>query len=204
MKHAIIFDIDGTLIDSSAEDDRIYRESVLHVLGDVRLRDGLADYDRVTDSGILLQILADNNLPPENSTIESVMNAFFERMQAYINSVGPFEEVSGARAVLRRIANSKEHRLAFATGGWRRSAQMKLSSAGFKIGDAPLATSDDAIERTGIMRAALSAIDEECASVTYFGDGLWDEKACKELKWSFQPVGPGLGGLESFDGLFTM
>lgn len=204
MKHAVIFDIDGTIIDSSAEDDRIYRESVVQALGDVRLRTELADYDPVTDSGILLQILADNGLPAEKGTIETVMTTFFDRLQAHIDSVGPFKALPGARSVIKRIGNSDEHRLAFATGGWRRSAKIKLSSAGFDIGAAPLATADDAIHRADIMRIALSGINEDCASVTYFGDGPWDERACLELDWSFQPVGPDLGGLETFDGLFTM
>ena len=202
MKHAVIFDIDGTIIESAAEDDRIYRESVLQVLGDVRLRTGLADYNPVTDSGILLQILADNGLPADKATIETVKATFFERMRAHIDSVGPFKPFPGARSVIARIEKSDEHRLAFATGGWRQSAEMKLSSAGFDIGAAPLATSDDAIHRTEIMRFALSGIDEDCAIVTYFGDGPWDERACRELGWSFQPVGPNLGGLETFDGLF--
>jgi len=202
MKHAVIFDIDGTIIDSTVEDDRIYRESVLQVLGDVRLRNRLTDYDPVTDSGILLQILADNGLPADKGTIDPVMTTFFDRLQAHIDAVGPFKALPGARSVIERIANSEKHRLAFATGGWRRSAMMKLSSAGFDIGAAPLATSDDAIRRADIMRIALSGLKEDCASVTYFGDGPWDERACHELNWSFQPVGPDLGGLETFDGLF--
>ena len=200
--HAVIFDIDGTMIDSSAEDDRIYRESVLQVLGDVRLRKGLADYDPVTDSGILLQIFADNGLPVEKPIIDSVKKTFFDRLQAHIDAVGPFKPLPGARSVIQRIAASDRHRLAFATGGWRRSAMMKLSSAGFDIGAAPLATSDDAIGRADIMRIALSAIDADCVSVTYYGDGPWDERACRELNWSFEPVGSDLGGLETFDGLY--
>ena len=200
--HAVIFDIDGTIIDSSAEDDRIYRDSVRSVLGDVRLRNGLADYDPVTDSGILLQIFADNGLPIDKQTIDSVKQAFFDQLQAHIDVLGPFKPLPGAKSVIQRIAASDQHRLAFATGGWRRSATMKLLSAGFDIGAAPLATSDDAIGRADIMRIALSEIDADCASVTYFGDGLWDERACRELNWVFQPVGRDLGGLETFDGLY--
>lgn len=203
MKHAVIFDIDGTLIDSSAGDDRIYREAVAEVLGDVQLRKGLGDYDPVTDSGILLQIFADNGLAIDRQVVEAVRSTFFDRLQAHLDVAGPFSELPGARAVIQRIAASERHRLAFATGSWRRSATMKLSSAGFDIGVAPLATSDDATARVDIMQIALSWIDEDCASVTYYGDGPWDERACQELNWSFQPVGPDLGGLETFDGLFT-
>ena len=61
-RHAVIFDIDGTLLHSAEIDDALYRQSVRDVLGDVRLRPTLADYEYVTDSGILAQIFADNGL----------------------------------------------------------------------------------------------------------------------------------------------
>ena len=42
-------------------------------------------------------------------------------------------------------------------------------------------TSDDHIERTGIMEIALAELGNDFESVTYFGDGLWDQRACHEL-----------------------
>ena len=42
------------------------------------------------------------------------------------------------------------------------------------------------------------AIATGCWEVTYFGDGEWDQRACKELGWQFVAVGPRLGGIESF------
>ena len=49
------------------------------------------------------------------------------------------------------------------------------------------------------MQVALDSIGENCQSVTYFGDALWDQRACEALGWNFQPVGPGLNGLLSFE-----
>ncbi|MGB5410497.1 MAG: hypothetical protein WBN09_03130, partial [Woeseiaceae bacterium] len=57
--NSIILDIDGTLIDSMGVDPRLYFSSIEQVLGSVCLRD-LNDYDHVTDSGILGQILEEN------------------------------------------------------------------------------------------------------------------------------------------------
>ena len=204
MKHAVIFDIDGTLLDSSGQDDRIYREAVTHVLGDVTLRPSLGDYDPVTDGGILLQILGDSDLPASPEKIAAVKREFFRRMDAYVKESGPFRELPGAKSVFGRLLKSDAHCLAIATGGWRRSAEIKLSTAGFDIGTVPLATSDDAIERTAIMEFALQSIGEEVATVTYFGDGLWDQRACEILGWTFRAVGPELAGISSYDDEFTI
>ena len=55
--HAVIFDIDGTLLHSAAVDDALYREAVRQVLGDVQLRASIHAYDYVTNAGIFAQSL---------------------------------------------------------------------------------------------------------------------------------------------------
>lgn len=203
MTHAVIFDIDGTLLNSVVTDDQMYRAAVVEIFGEVSFRAEMHEYDRVTDLGILLQIIEDNYLEPDPDAIESVKNAFFSRMRSFLDDVGSFDEVPGARAVLRRISASEDHQLAIATGGWRRSAEMKLKSVGFELHNIPVLTSDDHIERTGIMEIALAKLGEDFDSITYFGDALWDQKACRELNWDFRAVGPTLDGLKSYDGLYT-
>ena len=203
MTHAVIFDIDGTLLNSAVTDDRMYRESVVEVFGEVEFRPEMHEYAQVTDLGILLQIIEDNNLEPAAVSIEGVKNAFFSRMRSFLDDVGSFDEVPGAKAVLRRIAASENHQLAIATGGWRTSAEMKLESVGFELQNVPVFTSDDHIERTGIMEIALAKLGDNFDSVTYFGDALWDQRACHELKWNFRAVGPTLDGIKTYDGLYT-
>ena len=62
-------------------------------------------------------------------------------------------------------------------------------------------TCDDSPIRVEIMRTALAAIGSEFESITYFGDAAWDRRACDTLGWRFHPVGPGLGGIISYDGI---
>lgn len=195
---AIIFDIDGTLVQSTSQDDRIYRESVVSVLGPVRFREDLHHYDRVTDQGILLQIFEDNELDHSADVAAAVRAEFIERTRQYLESNGPFREIPGARDYLQRLNDSSACRVGIATGGWRDTAQLKLATAGFDVVGIPLACSDDAIDRTDIMQIALSRLDTDCASAVYFGDGAWDRAACQVLGWEFRPVGRVLGGIDNY------
>lgn len=195
---ALIFDIDGTLIQSADIDDALYRASVTAVLGAVRFRECWSDYERVTDSGILAQVLEDNDLTHTPDRTATIQAHFVRALEAHVAEHGPFREMPGARAYLAHHLESPEHGVAIATGGWRASALLKLRSAGFETTRIPIATSDDDHDRSRIMQAALEKLGRSCESVTYYGDGTWDRDACRELGWNFVPVGRALNGLESF------
>jgi hypothetical protein len=45
---------------------------------------------------------------------------------------------------------------------------------------------------------ALKQLGGEFQSVTYYGDGVWDKVATRNLGWKFVAVGSELGGLLRF------
>jgi beta-phosphoglucomutase-like phosphatase (HAD superfamily) len=198
---AVIFDIDGTLLRSAEVDDGLYRQAVRTVLGEVRLRPTLHDYPLVTDTGILRQIFADNEIGVDQRIADAVRSTFVELLEAHVQQHGPFVEIPGATNLLRSLQDSTSHAVAMATGGWRQSAELKLSSAGIDYRNIPLATANDHHERTAIMEIALESLGGDFRAVTYFGDGPWDRDACRALGWDFVAVGPELGGLDSYHGL---
>ena len=198
---AVLFDIDGTLLHSAAVDDALYRKAVQVVLGDVRLRPSLHEYEFVTDTGVLRQILDDNAIVGNERTLDEIRSVFVDLLQSHVSEHGPFAEIPGARDMLRALRASPGCAVAMATGGWRQSAEFKLSSAGIHYEDIPLATSNDHHERTTIMEIALERLGGQFDSVIYYGDGPWDREACAQLGWEFVAVGPELGGLEDFHGV---
>ena len=200
--HAVIFDIDGTLLHSAAVDDALYREAVRRVLGEVQLRPSLHAYDYVTDTGVLSQILADNRIPIEQKPFHEIKSHFVDLLRGHVEEHGPFVEVPGAGELLNSLRASTAHAVAIATGGWSERAVLKLESAGLVFDDMPLATANDHQERTGIMELALTQLGNHFDSVTYYGDGPWDRQACTDLGWQFVAVGPELGGLTSYEGHF--
>lgn len=199
---AVIFDIDGTLLESAAVDDRLYRAAVQRVLGRVNFRPRLDDYEHVSDSGILAEVLADNGIPREPDPAPDVLAAFLESLRRHVEMNGPFTEIPGARAFLDGLRSSPANYVALATGGWQASAELKLRSAGFDLAGLMLSASDSERDRTRIMRAALDRPQATFESITYFGDGPWDRAACERLGWRFVAVGAGLGGIRSFENLY--
>ncbi len=196
--HAILFDIDGTLLESDAVDGRLFEDAIRAVLGDIRLRTDWNDYVHVTDSGLLREILGDNGMAYTVALEERVRSKFVALIDSHIQSHGPFREVPGARRFVEALSASATHAVAFATGGWGATAEHKLRSAGFDVTGIPLRSSDDAIQRVEIMQAALQALGHRFESVTYYGDAPWDQRACRELGWYFQPVGHRLQGISEY------
>ena len=197
-RHAVVFDVDGTLLQSATVDDDLYRQAVHDVLGPIRYRDSLTDYKFVTDAGILTQVIADNDIPWDPALLTSIKKRFLAALESHISAHGPFMEVPGARQHFERLRGSNEHAVAIATGGWRSTATLKLESAEFDIRTVPLASSDDAMDRVDIMLTALSHLGSGFDSVTYYGDGPWDQAAARRLGWRFVAVGPALGGIEDY------
>ena len=196
--HAVVFDIDGTLLQSVEIDDELYKSAVQAVLGNVWFRESLNDYDLVTDSGVLAQLLADNGITIDPVTTTRIKAHFHDALRSHIMANGPFREVPGAKEMLQSLSESCAHAVAIATGSWAESAAIKLESAELIASGIPVATCDDSSDRTEIMQIAVSQLGSGFESITYYGDGPWDQEACKALGWQFVPVGPVLGGLDSY------
>ena len=196
--HAVIFDIDGTLLHSVETDEALFTQALRYAIDGVKLRPLYGDYEHVTDAGIVWQVARENAIDDPSHISTVIKSHFLSLLKNHVTDVGPFVALQGARSYLQKYVASSEHEVAIATGGWRESALLKLESAGLGDIDVPIATSNDAMDRVGIMRHALAQLPGEFESITYYGDAEWDQRATAELGWKFIPVGPTLGGLAAY------
>ena len=204
MIHLVMFDIDGTLVDSMRVDSHLYARAVRETLGgDVYIDDTWRPYRHVTDSGILDEILVQHRFPePLDPLRAEVKRRFVELVRGHLDAgTSVPREVRGATALLQELRARPDVRLAIATGGWAETALMKLAAIGVSVEGFGFASSSDAHARTKIMelaaeRALRGAVP---ATRTYLGDGAWDRRASAELGYRFIAIGRALEHEPRFD-----
>lgn len=187
--HLVLFDIDGTLVESYDFDTACFQAAIQDVLG-ITVGPDWSRYHHVTDSGILREVIEERGLQGDSERIvEAVKDRFVSRVAGYISYHDIFP-VRGAYEFLLQLVARHDVAVAFATGGWAESARMKLEAAGISFPAIPLASASDHYSRTEIMRQAEGLADNgHYDSRTYFGDGPWDQQASRSLGYNFVSVG---------------
>ena len=193
--HLVAFEIDGTLVDSDEFDAELYVQAVRNVLG-VSIDRDWDRYDNVTDSGILEQILNENDYPKSRVDIHfKVRTELLSLTESFLaKRPGTLREINGARELIENLKSRMAVAVAIATGGWEETAKLKLQGIGLNLDELAVATASDATSRIEIMKIAetRSLNGRIATKKTYFGDGIWDKKASEELNYDFIGVGAGV------------
>jgi phosphoglycolate phosphatase-like HAD superfamily hydrolase len=189
----VVFDLDGTLVDSDGFDGDLYIAAVREVVGDVEVDGSWQKYQHVTDTGVLAQILEEAGVEDADRVKAEVRALFGSLVQRYLASGGSCVAVPGARDALERLRLSG-HRVGVATGGWGHTARMKLDHVGIAAESLVISSSDDSADRVEIMTTCLLRLGGDANHAIYVGDGLWDLKASREAGWAFIGIGEKLRG----------
>ncbi len=188
----LVFDLDGTLVQSVAFDDLLYREAVSEVLGRSDFDGNWETYTHVTDSGLLTEILSRLEIPFQPAILSAVRELFRHKVEAHLKSVARCDPLPGARETIEVLRGAGVP-FGIATGGWAPTARMKLTRAGLDPVEV-LVSSDHSPSRTEIMQRCLHQLGVGGRPVVYLGDGPWDLEATRSLGWKFIGVGPRLAG----------
>ncbi|MBL1417584.1 MAG: HAD family hydrolase [Moritella sp.] len=184
----VMFDIDGTLVESYDFDARCLSEAVKEATN-IDIDTNWARYKHVTDAGILNEFFEENNIRDTGTIAADIKQIFLTKIKTRI-AKKPLNEISGASTFIAKLKALDNVVISFATGGWHESAVLKLESAGIDFSEIPIASSNDHHARIEIMKIAEKmAVANNNLSFTYFGDGSWDLKACEELGVNFVLVG---------------
>ncbi len=182
-KH-VMFDIDGTLVQSFEFDEQVFVEAVFEISG-LDIDQNWASYPHVTDWGLIRSFCEKQASVNEFAAWYPAIKAcFIDKISDYVKHY-PVQPIPGAIAFFETLSADERYQVSIATGGWLETAKLKLKSAGFNINDTQVYSSNDHYEREQIM--ALAATSKK---MNYFGDASWDKKACQRLGYNFIGVGP--------------
>lgn len=197
MNHLVLFDVDGTLCDTCEVDGECFWGAAQEFLPIPVGGPDWEDFPLVTDSGIADELWRRHlGRAPTIDEVEGFAGAFLGRLQAALTeSPERFRAIRGAANLFDALSNTASTRFAFATGGWSRSAKLKLRAAGLPV-ERLLASADDSMHRTEIFRLAreraLSSLAPSTPTRTILiGDGTWDVAVAAELGWSFIGIAQG-------------
>jgi len=197
-----ILDLDGTLMPSAEIDNICFWQAVAGVFDTPHQPPDLHDFVHVTDSGILHEwCVREVGRPPLADEAAHIKRLFEQRLEsAFQAEPAHFSPLPGVVDWLAAVRASGHAFAGIATGGWAHSARLKLKLSGLDRFELPLASSDDAIKRTDIMRIAVLRTLGHAATqntvITYVGDGAWDLQASRELDWAFVGIASGARALQ--------
>lgn len=187
----IMFDIDGTIINSMATDSQCFIKSTKEAFDINDFNTNWHEYIHATDINILSEIfLVKKNRNISKEEINRFIKVFKENLIKHLEDNNEsFCEIGGAKKFIDYLSY-KGYGISIATGGFREIAQLKLESIGINIDAIPFACSHNGTSRELIMKTsekmALEAYKvEKFDEIIYFGDEIWDYNACKNLSYTF-------------------
>lgn len=195
-----IFDIDGTLTKTDRVDELCFVQALAdaHAITDVNA--DWAAYPHTTDSAITFHIFQEKfKRAPEAAELLKIQTRFVRLLnERLVEDASLFAAIKGAPEMLRRLPWEPEWRVALASGGWRVSAALKLKAAGIEFAHFPAAFADDGFSREEILQAAIVKAQalyrqDHFNRIVSVGDGLWDVRTARNLKFPFLGIGGGEG-----------
>ena len=197
-----IFDIDGTLTETSAVDEICFVQAFADVHSITQINTDWMEYRYVTDSGIMFQIFHERfGRPPAASELSNYKSCLVKLLETeWAKDSSLFAEISGASRALTRLNQEREWAVALATGCWRVSAELKLKAAGLHTEHLPAAFAEDGLSRETILQTAVSRAQHSYSQSRFeriisVGDALWDVQAAAHIGIPFVGVAKGDRGL---------
>lgn len=194
----VIFDIDGTLTNTTKIDADHYLKALSQTFGIDDISTDWKDYENVTDAGITREIVqSKEGRPPRDEELNEFLERFVDLLSAAATRFpGAIQAVPGSAEALTRLRTEPGFAVAIASGSFRATAKIKLERAGVDIEGLPCAFSDDDQSRAGIVETAIARArriyeTEEFDSIVYVGDAPWDVVTSRKLGIAFIGVAKG-------------
>lgn len=195
-KTLIIFDIDGTLLNSMRIDSKYYVRSITEEFGIQDVNEDWSVYNKITDSGIFEEIYLNHfKKKPDDVDFKKHENKFYKILKSiFENQPDKISEIPGVQKIIAKLKSLKNYFISIATGSYKKTALLKLNHINISENDFPLSTANDDKSRENVVKNCINkskkfykmnAFDK----IISIGDGIWDLKTAYNLKLSFIGIG---------------
>lgn len=186
----ILFDIDGTLVDSMKIEDEFYPKAVSGTLGIQNLNTNWESYPNSSDPGIVRTAIQQKfNREPTQKDFDACEECFCGYVQQNKNEYKP---IAGAIEFLQHLKQDASITIALVTAAWRNIALLKLKYAGIELGNTLLLTATEHEDKyDGIIAAQkqLTNNNQPIEQLLYIGDTTCDLRNARKAGFKFIGIG---------------
>lgn len=191
----IIFDIDGTLLNSTSIDDscliRTFNDLFSIQISDdewIEIKNNTSGTD-IELTKIIFELKFKRK--PDDKEIERIKKHFHQLLIfSFESRKDAFIEIDGAGEIFNFIRNNKDYITGISTGSWKLSALIKLRKINIIPNGFPFSHADRFEKRVDIIKDTINQAKENYDirafdRIIYIGDGIWDLNATKQLGIDF-------------------
>jgi len=194
----VIFDIDGTLTQTSRVDEICFIRAFADTHGVNIIADHWISCPHVSDSGVTRHLFQHHfGRDPHDRESGAIKKRLVDLLEEHRRiDQSYFAEIPRAAETFNQLVESRGWMKALATGCWQPSAEMKLRAASINYQGVPGGFAEDGVARESIVGAAISRsrVSYQCDNfdrVVSVGDGVWDVKTAARLGLAFVGVASG-------------
>ena len=155
----LLFDIDGTLVDTHGAGLRAINRAFEQLYGHPAVLDGISLAGQ-TDGRIMMDIFAKAGMDYSSDELERIKIIYFENL-AHELQHGQNKLLPGIAELVPALHRNENIHLALLTGNWQRSARLQLDVFGLNEYFAFGAFADDAIDRPDLVPVALGRFERQ-------------------------------------------
>lgn len=194
----VIFDIDGTLTQTSRVDGICFTRAFADTHGVEVISDHWIDCPHVSDSGVTQHLFQHYfGRDPRDHESSAIKQRLVDLLEAHHRiDQSYFVEIPRAAETFNQLVEGRGWAKAIATGCWQPSAEMKLRVANINYQGIPGGFAEDGVARESIVGAAISRsrVSYQCDNfdrMVSVGDGVWDVRTAARLGLAFVGVADG-------------